>query len=168
MRNHNQNKDYHFTFNRFCIFWVCTTLKSHIFRSTNFSYHQSSLENSFSNIEFIYEKDNFISTNFKTVPPAIKMNHFSGENPLDEECAQSWCRAKVQPWIAIRTHLFQARLWLWTFTKVFGSKVIYYWFVTRLDVQTILVNSYVSSVFLFIMKIWNFSYLLMYWKSYED
>jgi hypothetical protein len=34
------------------------------FRSTNFSYHQSSLENSFSNIEFIYEKDNFISTNF--------------------------------------------------------------------------------------------------------
>lgn len=84
---------------------------------------------------------------FPYVPPGIKTNHFSRENPLDEECAQSWCRAKVQPWIAIRTHLFQARLWLWTFTKVFGSKVIYYWFVTRLDVQTIFVNSYVSSIF---------------------
>lgn len=33
-------------------------------RSTNFSYNQSPLENGFSNIEFIYEKDNFISTSF--------------------------------------------------------------------------------------------------------
>ena len=41
------------------------------------------------------------------IPSGLKMNHFSGENPLDEECAQSWCCAKVQPWIAIRTHLFQ-------------------------------------------------------------
>ena len=49
--------------------------------------------------------------------------------------------------------------------KLFGSKVIYYWFVTRLFVQTIFVDTYVSSIFLFIMMIWNFSYLPMYSKK---
>ena len=28
-----------------------------------------------------------IPTKFESVPPDLKVNHFSGENPLDEECA---------------------------------------------------------------------------------
>ena len=49
------------------------------------------------------------------------------------------------------------------------SYIIDLW--TRLDVQTVFVNSYVSIfffIYIFIMMECSFSYLPMYWKSYTD
>ena len=48
-RNHNQNKEYQFTFSRFCIFWVCTARwiwdRIHIFYilSHHLTWHCSSI-----------------------------------------------------------------------------------------------------------------------------